>query len=65
MSYESIIEPLSYLSVLIEQKEEEEEESDDFEFDQINQEIAKVIQSQSEFSRPGCKILNFICFLKC
>jgi hypothetical protein len=63
MSYESIIEPLSYLSVLIEQKEEEE--SDDFEFDQINQEIAKVIQSQSEFSRPGCKILNFICFLNC
>lgn len=53
MSYERIIEPLSYLSVLIEQKEEEE--SDDFDFDQINQEIAKVIESQSEFSRRGCK----------
>lgn len=54
MSYESIVEPLSYLSVLIEQKEDKE--SDDFDFDQINKEIAKVIESQREFSRRSCKI---------
>jgi hypothetical protein len=54
MSQDSKIKPYGCLSLLVDHREEEE--SDDFDYDEINKEIARVIESQSEISRRGCKI---------